>query len=341
MRADLKKIVKDAQCHGRLPSCVDICLRHPIETQHLPEIFRPEGGEDSFQFFAMVTGGPCAVCSRWAGFPPCTSDLSVRLCGREQCLAELRSDRHTHKNWSLTGSSKRFFLPSEVSFWVPYYADVADICRKQKWQPSNCRTVEGPYPTYIKRRGCRFLLDDLNSAMSDVCSLDLDASYLEVEHAPWSLSDWHRENKLSKVLAINYKERANAHGALETIYWAILEWHRQSYEAGKSIRKANLAVLATIAEDRGTTLEAVQKDDRTQRVLAAFSRDLEHVSLSTFHYLPPVEKDRRKCNTRNPRADPKKVVSTFPQMMCPKCRNDAPEHFATWSDLKKHLKARH
>ncbi|TRM58408.1 hypothetical protein BD626DRAFT_586203 [Schizophyllum amplum] len=255
----------------------------------------------------MVTGGPCAVCSRWAGFPPCTSDLSTSLSLQEQCLAELRSDRHTHKNWSLTGSSKRFFLPSEVSFWVPYYADVADICRKQKWQPSNCRTVEGPYPTYIKRRGCRFLLDDLNSAMSDVCSLDLDASYLEVEHAPWSLSDWHRENKLSKVLAINYKERANAHGALETIYWAILEWHRQSYEAGKSIRKANLAVLATIAEDRGTTLEAVQKDDRTQRVLAAFSRDLEHVSLSTFHYLPPVEKDRRKCNTRNPRADPKKL----------------------------------
>lgn len=294
-------------------------------------------------FIFMMCAGRCVMCSGWAGLPPSASDLCLRICGRKQCLAKLHSSKYTHPNWTYTNSPKTFFLPLEAGFWMPYHVDDVDVA-SGSWRPNNCRTVvEASSAARVRERSChQYLVRDLEDAMSDICNLDIDVYHLETD-TPWSLSAWSYDDEPSKELAEEYEERAKVHEALETIYWAILEWRKRQYEAGSLIRQANLNVLRTIAEERGTTLAELQKDDLTQRILAAFSRDLEHVHPSTFRYLLRTAPQLSNQSKKQPRQPPHSEESNLlgSRLKCHECGGEKAISFATWHDLRKHKQSSH
>ncbi|KAL1754164.1 hypothetical protein FB107DRAFT_276011 [Schizophyllum commune] len=72
-------------------------------------------------------GGPCSICNRWAGGPPVSSDLRMRLCGSTHCWTELFSDTYSTETWSLglfpKGETALYDLPFEASEWIPYVVD--------------------------------------------------------------------------------------------------------------------------------------------------------------------------------------------------------------------------
>lgn len=275
--ADGMKVLEKAAIRAHYPLCIDIFRKYLEDCSHLPECLKPRNGKDSSTFLFVMCGGPCTVCGTWAGGPPDSSHLRVRVCGREECTARIRSKQYSSPYWSYTDFPDEYLLPLEASFWIPYTIDF------KAFDVQSAAEVGSGHAPHVERPYSRYLVEDQDQAWREVCDVrgGIESMFVS-EGDPWKLVPGDaKELRLAQV----YEERSKRHRALERIYVHVCNWRKQTDEAGQSIRDANVAILRGIALQLKTSLATLLEDPLTQRILAAHSRDLAYAYRSTFRHL--------------------------------------------------------
>ncbi|KAL1679347.1 hypothetical protein EV122DRAFT_277364 [Schizophyllum commune] len=251
---DSKHYLIRAIRRAKLPSIVAICDRYPDATHYLPASLKPYNMEDTLPYNLMLVGGQCTVCGKYAGGPPLSSNLRVRLCGEDGCSR--RMDEFTTSNWTID-------TPNNVQQSAEHYAEIPYM----NDLPSLTRQAILPSDEQCAGHRSRYLLREFNT-----------------NFYAWgrNIYDW-------SVFA----DAKNLHGSLEPIHWALCEWREWVSEEGRSVQKENLRILGDVARGCATTLEKLLEDPLTQRILWAHARDRAPVYWTTFRYLLKPNLDRR------------------------------------------------
>ncbi|KAL1726598.1 hypothetical protein EV714DRAFT_276382 [Schizophyllum commune] len=253
---DSKHYLIRAIRRAKLPSIVAICDRYPDATHYLPASLKPYNMEDTLPYNLMLVGGQCTVCGKYAGGPPLSSNLRVRLCGEDECSRRMCSDEFTTCNWTID-------TPNYVQQGADNYAEIPYM----NDLPSLSRRAILPSDDQCAGYRSRYILREFNTSFY-AWGMDIYG---------WSV----------------FSDAKNLHGSLEPIHWALCEWREWVSEEGRSVQRENLRILGEVARECATTLERLLKDPLTQRILWAHARDCAPVYWTTFRYLLDPRLDRR------------------------------------------------
>ncbi|KAI5832193.1 hypothetical protein K523DRAFT_370818 [Schizophyllum commune Tattone D] len=274
------RLLKEAFEGTGVPSFSEIEARWPeYDLSWFSAVFMPTVEDNATAYILTMCGGRCSVCDTWAGAPPFSSNLCVRLCGSNDCTALMFSNAYSRREGC--SEDEDLSLPTEASYWLPYLHVIGPTAQP----PSRGSCVwYGLWP-YLQRRDCRYLLCNIRHAFDELSAIDGDCRPSDGAPA-WSLSSCPQSDDIDDLLE-KYGTRAIAHEAIETIFLEIAEWRQGNQVTSAPIREANLHTLRTVVNDLHMDFGLIRKDPLTQRILAAHARDLALVYPSTFMYLSP------------------------------------------------------
>ncbi|KAL1673890.1 hypothetical protein EV122DRAFT_282517 [Schizophyllum commune] len=221
-------------------------------------------------------GGPCSICNRWAGGPPVSSDLRMRLCGSTHCWTELFSDTYSTETWSLglfpKGETALYDLPFEASEWIPYVVDDDYV---SELTPNRPVTVTLPWLSFVYPRR-RYLVCEQSEAFFELIASGI--AYRSQDCA-WELGHLPKEALLIEEydlatlnsLCLRFTQRCQRHRALEA--------------SGKEELQSSKYRLCQIASEQDLCIDHVLGDPLVQRICAAFDRDGAYADFSAFRHL--------------------------------------------------------
>ncbi|KAI5891062.1 uncharacterized protein SCHCODRAFT_02543856 [Schizophyllum commune H4-8] len=271
---DSKRLLDQAIKRAGLPSCSEVVERlgdwpNMLKMMlYLPRSLLHDSvnQSDSESYKLMVAGGLCTVCGKYAGGPPYSSNLRVRLCGESNCMSRISSNEYTHfEHFDDTHNYQQSFIVAYAQ--VPYMNSLGNI---------NYSAVY-PGDPQCESNGCRYLRAEYEQrnmaiALAVLCP--------EPELPPW---------QCPQELALR------RHEALEPIHYAFCAWRHRATVEGRDIYNKNLDVLKDYARDHKRSMDDVLMDPLIQRVLFAHARDQAYAYPSTFTHLrdgkgPPNQK---------------------------------------------------
>ncbi|KAL1717888.1 hypothetical protein EV715DRAFT_159047, partial [Schizophyllum commune] len=261
-RIDAENHLDQAVRRAALPLCNDIIaglgdLDMFRMGLHLPNSLLPlpSGGENP-SYMLMLAGGLCSVCGKYAGGPPYSSNLRVRLCGEVSLWRVLDISEYTYPvDFSQTPNDQHW-----LAAWfaqVPYINSLENINR----------AAVHPGDPHCELNRCRYLRAEFDQfSNTDAISIWAPAPELP----PW---------ECPQELALK------RHEALEPIHHALCAWRHRAEVKGRQIREKNLETLEKYATAQGRSMEDLLSDPLIQRILAAHARDLACAYPSTFTHL--------------------------------------------------------
>ncbi|KAL1704214.1 hypothetical protein EV121DRAFT_206172 [Schizophyllum commune] len=261
---DSKCLLDQAIKRAGLPSCSEVIERLGEWPDMLKMmIFLPfslshdgVNNSDSESYKLMVAGGLCTVCGKYAGGPPYSSNLRVRLCGESDCMSRISSDEFTHfEQFDNAPNCREEYILAYA--YVPYMNSLESINR----------SAVHPGDPQSKSNGCRYLRAEFEQADMDFA---LAIFCPEPVRPPWTFP---QEPALRR------------HEALEPIHYALCAWRHRAMAEGRDIHEKNLDVLKGYAKDQKRSMDDVLSDPLIQRVLFAHVRDQACAYPSTFTHL--------------------------------------------------------
>ncbi|KAI5832898.1 hypothetical protein K523DRAFT_370268 [Schizophyllum commune Tattone D] len=249
----LDYILSAAIQRAQLPSSLAICERYPDATQHLSACLKPINNEDTIWYRLLLAGGSCTACGKFAGGPPLSSNLRVRLCGEYDCMARVCSNEFTAPN-CIDFPNDHLGL-AEINSYIPYMNDFDNI--------NHCAIRPDDEQSIFNR--CRYLRKEYDQAYSGTEMFE-------------TLAHWDNLRLL--------------HKALEPFHIFFSAWRHRIATESRPIYEKNLEDLEKFVNKKGQTLEAALKDPLVQRVLAAHVRDKTPIYWATLANLRHAEPDK-------------------------------------------------
>ncbi|KAI5894254.1 uncharacterized protein SCHCODRAFT_01082006 [Schizophyllum commune H4-8] len=123
---DKGRYLEAAIQRAQLPPSLAICERFSDATQHLPACLKPINKEDTIWYRLLLAGGSCTACEKFAGGPPLSSNLRIRLCGEYDCMARVCRNEFTAPNWTIDFPNDYLGL-AEINSYIPYMNDFDNI----------------------------------------------------------------------------------------------------------------------------------------------------------------------------------------------------------------------
>ncbi|KAL1714799.1 hypothetical protein EV715DRAFT_208855 [Schizophyllum commune] len=283
---DKGRYLEAAIQRAQLPPSLAICERFQDATQHLPACLKPINNEDTIWYRLLLAGGSCTACGKFAGGPPLSSNLRVRLCGEYDCMARVCSNEFTAPNWSIDFPNDHLGL-AEINSYIPYMNDFDNI--------NHCAIRPEDEQSMFNR--CRYFRKEYDQAYSGTEMFE-------------TLAHWDNLRLL--------------HKALEPFHLFFSAWRHRIATESRPIFEKNLENLEKFVNKKGQTLEAALKDPLVQRVLTAHVRDKTPIYWATLASLHRAEPDKALVPSMSSVAVQEQLASTKSATQRVKATSQAP-----------------